>query len=50
VTIRPEAGWTGRVQVSIEVEDPTGLTGRQSFDVIVVEQIYQDFLPVVYKP
>jgi hypothetical protein len=50
INIHPEADWTGTGQVTIEVEDTMGLIGSQSFDVIVVDQIFQNFLPLAVNP
>lgn len=50
INIHPDMDWTGSTQVTIEVEDPTNLTDSRSFDVFVVEQIYQTFLPAISGP
>jgi hypothetical protein len=49
ININPQMDWTGSGEVTIEVRDPTNLTDSQTFNVLVVEQVFSVFLPVIHK-
>lgn len=50
VSINPSPGWVGQATVTVWVVDSDNLSASQSFQVIVVPQLYQRFLPLITKP